>query len=133
MQNDAERWLRFAREDLRMAELAFEEGIFNQVCFHSQQSAEKSIKGMICHQANTPPRTHLMSDLLRLLNPNPFDAIRVEVLLLDRFYIPTRYPDALPGALAEGMPDKDDAEGAMMVARQLIEIVTLWLTDPEDR
>lgn len=132
MQSNAERWLRFAREDLRMAELALEEDIFNQVCFHSQQSAEKSIKGLLRHQEKIPPRTHLMSDLLQLLDPNPFDAIRVEVLLLDRFYIPTRYPDALPGTLAEGIPDKEDAEGAIMMARRLIEIVTEWLNDSED-
>lgn len=132
MQSDAQRWLQFAREDLRMAELALEEEIFNQACFHSQQSAEKSVKGLLCHQMKTPPRTHLMSDLLRQLNPNAFNAIRVEVLLLDRFYIPTRYPDALPGSLAEGMPDKKDAEGAIMTARQLLEIATQWINDSEN-
>lgn len=131
MPSDAERWLQFAREDLRMAELALEEGIFNQVCFHSQQSAEKSVKGLLSHQNGTPPRTHLMSDLLRLLNPNPFEALKVDILLLDRFYIPTRYPDAVPGSLAEGMPDKNDAKGAMMTARQLLEIATRWINDSE--
>lgn len=132
MQSDAERWLHFAREDLRMAELALEESIFNQVCFHSQQSAEKSIKGLLSHQRRIPPRTHLMSDLMRLLNLNPFEAIKVDILLLDRFYIPTRYPDAVPGSLAEGMPDKQDAEGAMMTACQLLEIVTEWINDAEN-
>jgi HEPN domain-containing protein len=115
-----------------MAELALEEEIFNQACFHSQQSAEKSVKGLLYHQLKTPPRTHLMSELFRLLNPNPFDAIRVEILLLDRFYIPTRYPDALPGSLAEGMPDKKDAEGAIITARQLLEIATEWINDSEN-
>lgn len=109
-----------------------EEEIFNQACFHSQQSAEKSVKGLISRQKNTPPRTHLMSDLLRQLNPDPFDAIRVEILLFDRFYIPTRYPDALPGSLAEGMPDKKDAEGAIITARQLLEIATQWINDSEN-
>jgi HEPN domain-containing protein len=28
-------WVRFAEEDLQMAGLALEEGIWNQVCFHS--------------------------------------------------------------------------------------------------
>lgn len=133
MQSDAGRWIQFAREDLRMAELALEEEIFNQACFHSQQSAEKSLKGLISHQKKTPPRTHLMSDLLRLLNPNPFAAIRVEILLLDRFYIPTRYPDALPGSLAEGMPDKNDAIGAIATAHELLEIATEWTNDSENR
>ena len=28
----------------------------------------------------------------------------------DRFYIPTRYPDEIPGSLPEGLPNKKDAE-----------------------
>ncbi len=44
MNEAVERWLIFAREDLRMAELALVEGIFNQVCFHAQQCVEKAIR-----------------------------------------------------------------------------------------
>lgn len=124
MQSDAERWLSFARDDLRMAELALKEGIFNQVCFRSQQSAEKSIKALISSQAKTPPRTHVMAELIRLLDPNPVEQIRMDLLFLERFYIPTRYPDALPGSLPEGMPDRNDAEGALETARKLLEIAT---------
>ena len=29
---EADRWLKFARQDIRMAELAMEEGLYNQVC-----------------------------------------------------------------------------------------------------
>ncbi len=44
MKKESERWLQFAAEDLQMAELAMREAIYNQVCFHSQQCAEKAIK-----------------------------------------------------------------------------------------
>ena len=44
MQAESERWLQFAGEDLQMAELALQEGIYKQVCFHSQQSAEKAVR-----------------------------------------------------------------------------------------
>ena len=37
MNTAGDRWLEFARQDLQMAELAFHEGIYNQVCFHSHQ------------------------------------------------------------------------------------------------
>jgi HEPN domain-containing protein len=80
MQSDAQRWLHFAGEDLRMAELALTESIFNQVCFHSQQSAEKSLKGLLAHQGKTPPRTHLMSDLLSLIDRGLVEPMRVELL-----------------------------------------------------
>ena len=126
MQSEAERWLYFARENLKMAELAMAEGIFNQACFHSQQCAEKALKAFHCVQNRPPPRTHLMADLIRMLDPNPFGQIRVELLLLDRFYIPTRYPDALPGSLPYGMPDRNDALGALATARQLLTSVASY-------
>ena len=36
------------------------------------------------------------------------------------FYIPTRYPDALPGMLEEGMPGQRDAQEALDVARRAL-------------
>jgi HEPN domain-containing protein len=42
---------------------------------------------------------------------------------LDRFYIPTRYPDALPGTLPEGFPGRRDAQEALDVAKQTLERV----------
>jgi HEPN domain-containing protein len=127
MSGEGERWLTFAREDLRMAELAMSEGLYNQVCFHCQQCAEKAVKGLLAHQGQVPPRTHRLGDLLGLLEPNPLASIASEVQLLDRFYIPTRYPDGLPGALPEGLPGADDAEEALAVVRQVIGAVTAFL------
>lgn len=122
MSGESERWLQFAREDLQVAELAFGANIHNQACFHSQQCAEKAIKGLLLLQGKTPPRTHLLGDLLTLLKPNPF-TISLGIQLLDRFYIPTRYPDALPGSLPEGLPTHEDAMEALTVARQVLETV----------
>ncbi len=128
MNGASKRWLRFAREDLRMAELAIQEGLYNQVCFHSQQCAEKAIKGLLVFQGRTPPRTHLLGDLLPLLEPNPFDD-ELAIQLLDRFYIPTRYPDALPGSLPEGLPTSKDAVEALALARQVLETVESLIQD----
>jgi HEPN domain-containing protein len=116
--NEHERWLVFAREDLQMAELAMTENLYNQVCLHAQQCAEKTIKALIMTQGQSPPRTHRLGDLVNLINPNPLTAIALEVQLLDRFHIPTRYPDALPGSLPEGLPEASDAQEALAVARQ---------------
>jgi len=74
---------------------AVSEGIFNQVCFHAQQCVEKAIKGWLEAQGQSPPRTHRMADLLALVSTDLMGEIYDALLLLDRFYIPTRYPDAL--------------------------------------
>lgn len=116
----AERWLAFAQQDLRVAELAMTEAIFNQVCFHAQQCAEKALKGWLEAQGKVPPRTHRMADLLPLLPSGLLGSFAQRVLLLDAFYIPTRYPDALPGSLASGLPGNSDALEALEVAHILL-------------
>ena len=70
MPEQAERWLAFAREDLRMAELAAD-----------------------------------------------------EVRALDRFYIPTRYPDTLPGTLPEGLPGEEEARETLALVRRVMTLV----------
>lgn len=107
MHERAERWLAFAREDLRMAELAMAEALWNQVCFHAQQCVEKILKAWLVDRGETPPRTHKLVDLVAVLGDARLVGRADEVRGLDRFYIPTRYPDVLPGALPEGLPSEE--------------------------
>jgi len=117
-----EQWLSFAKNDLMTAEVLHREGIWNQVCFHSQQAIEKLLKSAIpCEKR---PRSHKLSELLSLIPPGPFvlsEDNKKRLRRLDRFYIPTRYPDALPGALEEGMPSKSDADEAIQTAKVIFE------------
>jgi HEPN domain-containing protein len=119
--SEATDWIRFAREDLRVAEWTFSAQIYNQTCFHAQQCVEKALKAWLRHQGTLPPRTHQLSLLIALLPDDILPDLRPAIMLLDRFYIPTRYPDALPGALPEGLPGAADAEEALSVARQVLQ------------
>ena len=123
MNEEATRWLDFAQEDLRMAELAMGEGLWNQVCFHAQQCAEKAAKALIAARGLVPPRTHKLADLLFILGEEIFPWLADDLRSLDRFYIPTRYPDALPGSLPSGLPLEKDAQEALAVARKVIESI----------
>lgn len=42
---------------------------------------------------------------------------------LDRFYAPTRYPDAMPGTLPEGLPGKPESAEALAVATAVMAIL----------
>ena len=125
MSEAVERWLAFAQEDMRMAELALKDNIYNQACFHSQQCVEKALKGALAHhQDRALPRTHSIADLLRLLPTKWFGDVRASLIeTMDDYYIPTRYPDALPGTLPEGLPGKPEAEEAIALARKVLEEV----------
>jgi HEPN domain-containing protein len=125
MSEAVERWLNFAQDDLRMAELALKDYIFNQACFHSQQCVEKALKGALTHHRGGPlPRTHSIADLLRLIPGEWLKDVRADLIeTMDDYYIPTRYPDALPGTLPEGLPGKSEAEEAITLARKVLEEV----------
>lgn len=118
-QQEAMRWISYADEDRRMAHLALDAGIFNQVCFHAQQCAEKCLKALLSSTGELLPRTHLLVDLVEAL-PEQLRAgmvdLRADLIELDQYYIPTRYPDALPGSLPEGLPQAEDAAAALAVA-----------------
>ena len=117
MNEAGDRWLEFARQDLQMAELALGEGIYNQVCFHSHQCVEKCLKAALANQGRMPPRTHSIVDLLGLLPTDYLEELREDLEQIDIYYIPTRYPDALPGSLPDGLPGREDAEEAILTAR----------------
>jgi len=123
MKEEAEKWINFASEDLKMAELALKEKIYNQTCFHSEQCVEKILKGYIIFRGEIYPHTHKLIDLLSSISEVTFKDLREEIFLLDRFYIPTCYPDALPGTLPEGLPTEKDAKEAIETARWVFEKV----------
>ena len=69
------------------------------------------------NQGKTPPRTHSIVDLLSLIPQDFLFELRGRLSQMDIFYIPTRYPDALPGSLDESLPGKEEAEEAIALAR----------------
>ena len=126
-------WTDYASEDRRMAELALQEGIWNQVCFHAQQCVEKLLKATLAEQGTTIPQVHRLVDLLGRVNPTTATALTPhasDIRSLDRFYIPTRYPDALPGALPTGLPGEQDATMALATATTIVAIIDQILNPP---
>ena len=119
----SDRLIGFARQDLRVAELAMDDGLYNQVCFHSEQCVEKVLKAWLAEKGERIPRTHSMADLLPLIPADIIAGMTEEIILLDRFYIPTRYPDALPGSLEDGLPDKEEARESLELAKKVLESI----------
>ena len=123
MNETVECWLVFAREDLQVAEILLEKAIYNQSCFHAQQCVEKALKGLLIHHLQRmPPKIHVTADLLALLPPEWFADVKAELLeKMDDYYITTRYPDVLPGTLAESLPGDVEAEEAIALACIVLE------------
>jgi HEPN domain-containing protein len=64
------------------------------------------------------------------MNPNPLVAIALDIQILDRFYLPTRYPDALPSL--DAFADANDAQEALAVSRQVFHQVTQELMKSQE-
>lgn len=118
-------WLYFAEEDLASARIMAREKVFNKTCFHSQQAAEKSLKAFLLQQNREIVKTHKIVDLLnycREIN-GMFKKFKDQAGVLDLFYLPTRYPDAVVGSLPEGLPKQAQAEEALNIAKEIVEFV----------
>jgi HEPN domain-containing protein len=98
MKNDslsAKDWLEKAENDLKIAEAMFDMGKFyDDVCFHCQQTAEKSLKAFLVYHREVPRKVHMLKDLLKdCLKYDPsLNEVLPDLEKLDKFYIPTRYP-----------------------------------------
>lgn len=119
------RWFEFAEEDKLVAKASLDKEIYNQACFHAHQGVEKMLKGYLAEKNKDIPKTHFIGVLLRLCfaADERFNVLGDRCLKLDNYYIPTRYPDALPGGLREGMPNKEDAREASAVLEEVMILV----------
>jgi HEPN domain-containing protein len=101
--NHAKQWIRQAIDDHESAVVLMNAGKYPQSCFFFQQAAEKAIKAL-WYAYGEEPWGHAVS---RFMETFPEDTVRdalVSELLdeareLDKFYIPTRYPNGLPSDL----------------------------------
>ena len=61
-------WFRFAKADLAVASMPLPEGgLYEQLCFHAQQAAEKSLKALLVQMGIPFPKTHNIAHLIDLL------------------------------------------------------------------
>ncbi|GFP20871.1 hypothetical protein HKBW3S43_01056 [Candidatus Hakubella thermalkaliphila] len=123
MKRRVSQWLEFADEDYRMAQLAMKEKIYNQVCFHSQQCVEKSLKALI-EARQKVPKIHKLGDVLELCLRLGYmlEQYQNDIEFIDKFYTSTRYP-FIVGMLPGGLPIEQDAEKALQIADTISNLV----------
>lgn len=118
-------WLYFADEDHLSAEIMMREAVYNKVCFLSQQATEKTLKAYLLYQKKELKRTHKIIDLLsECIDIDPeFKQFEEDALEIDRYYLPTRYPDAVVGILPEGLPGKTHAQNALDITLKITNFI----------
>ena len=114
-------WIKQAKRDLEMAKKARESGYYEWTCFIAQQAAEKAVKAVYQAQGGSA-MGHGIGSLIRGLEEklHPTGEIIRSARMLDGYYIPSRYPDGM----AHGSPadhfNREDADGAIRSAGEIV-------------
>ena len=125
---EAERWFLTAEGDLDTAVILLKNKKYAHSCFHSHQSAEKAVKA-VWYFLEAEPWGHsigkMIGDLKQIdLNAaNTIGHLKNDGVLLDRFYIPTRYPNGLPDMVPDEAYMQGDAESCIDIASKILKAV----------
>jgi len=126
-EEEAGRWLLQAQDEFADAEDLRKRERFYLALFHFQQAAEKALKAYLYFRLEEVDvfRTHSVAELLEAASKIDKDFSQVtRSKSLDAYYIPTRYPNGLPGGVPSRFYDDPvEAEEAERLARQVIQLV----------
>src|SRR5690242_1085239 len=122
----AQRWLRQAEHDLRIARGHHERADYSDACFMAAQAAQKTLKAFLMQQGQRSVPLHSVAQLAeRCAQFAPDSAAHVTAgRILDQYYIPTRYPDALaPPAVPFESYTQEQGAQAVAAAQALVTLV----------
>jgi len=126
-QYEARRWLDTAVEDLDAARALLEKEKFSHACFFAQQCGEKSLKAL-WYSLGQESRGHSIQKLIGELPEESAASGKLKEFLedgavLDRYYIPTRYPNGLPDLTPGKVYFRKDAEMCVRSGQRLLDQV----------
>lgn len=125
------RWLKTAKDDIEAAQWDYQGGFHEQVCFLCQQAVEKMLKAFLYLNGERDVWGHSTEQLCKLCEEyNSTLGRHLEILKkLDRYYIPTRYPNGLPSGTPRENYTKEDSDFALQTAKAIVEVIESLNTD----
>jgi HEPN domain-containing protein len=132
--NEGMRWPFQAKQDLDDARYNLEGNRYHLACFLSQQSAEKALKASLYAKGEGMVLGHSVAELCRRVASldSELETIRKKAATLDKYYIPTRYPNGLPGGIPAEAFEKRDADRAIEIASEVIGVIERILAGEGD-
>lgn len=110
------RWLESAEKTLESAKRETDN---NWSCFKAEQSAQLAIKGLLILLG----KNYFGHDILTLIKKTEINIeknILECAIYLGRLYIPTRYPDALPGSTPYAYYTEEDKRKAIECSEKIL-------------
>ena len=128
---EAIRWFKQAKADIESAKDSLTTKHFDWACFQAQQAGEKALKAFLYQKGFRAILTHSVRDLLNECNKyeNTFLDFVDQGRYLDTFYIPSRYPNGLPGNnYPAEFYTKEDADKCISSAVLILQEVEKFIT-----
>jgi HEPN domain-containing protein len=115
-------WFRQAEADLRHARNALASEDFEWSCFAAQQASEKALKAVF-QKMGMDAWGHTLTALIGNLPPSarPSDRLVDQAKMLDKHYIPTRYPNGFESGAPTDFYTEGEARRAIQGAEEIIE------------
>ena len=116
-------WFRQAEADLRHARNSLEDGDFEWSCFAAQQSAEKALKAVF-QKLGMDAWGHTLTALIGNLPPavtQPSERLINYARMLDKHYLPTRYPNGFASGAPTDFYTEEEARNAVQHAEAILE------------
>lgn len=134
---EALRGLRTGEDDLDAAIVLRKNKKFPHACLHAQQAGEKALKA-VWYYADADPWGHSIRKLIEDLENvdlSLYDRLKSILragTVLDRFYIPTRYPNGLPELTPGEAYLDEDAEQCIQQATEILAAVKALMPSKDD-
>ena len=123
MSNRYPDWFRQAEADLKHARNSRETGDFEWSCFASHQAAEKALKAVYL-KLGLDAWGHTLTILIGNL-PKVIDLASETLInharVLDKYYIPTRYPNGFESGAPTDFYTAEEAQNAVFRAEEILE------------
>lgn len=115
------RWLAQAEADLNAAR-------YN---FLAQQSAEKALKAYLYARGEERVFGHAVTELLGRAG-GAFESLGEDAPILDAYYLPSRYPDSLPGGIPAEVFGRNAAQTALDVSGRVLGVARKEVENLDD-
>lgn len=120
-------WYKQAQYDLEAAKLSYENSFYEWASYQAEQAVEKTLKSVIVHAGENPPRLHKLSVLFGYCNSlnKRFRNTKFDFRHLESFTFISRYPFLLPGKdkSPHELISKNDASVCISQADRILEQV----------
>ncbi len=118
-------WLEEALDDYSTAQDLYKLRRYSKAAFFSHQACEKALKALLMKKLRHYRPIHSVSKLLEEASSfaQVSDDLMRKASYLDRFFIPTRYPNAWPSGAPHKHYTEEDAKKAIEYAGEILEFV----------